>query len=191
MNTSHTVSTEASDLLRLSKSALADNPVYVLLTDTGTGFSKLSKAITGDPFNHVSLALDSDLEYVYTYALVTTTNGRRGGLKRESKAMLKGARYSLYEMSLTKDMYFKLVSRLNHLEDNVSQTGYNHWGLVNTLLGKEIFASTAEVMICSQFLASVMADAGVEFFKGRAHSTIKPYDFVRSKLLKHVRRGTF
>jgi hypothetical protein len=162
-----------------------------LLTDTGTGFSKVSKAITGDPYNHVSLALDSDLEYVYTYALVTTANGRKGGLKRESVDMLKGARYSLYEMSLTQDMYRKLIARLNHLEDNVSQTGYNHWGLINTLLGKEIFASAAEVMICSQFLASVMADVGVEFFKGRARSTLKPYDFVRSKLLRHLRRGSF
>lgn len=191
MDSLNTVALEAAELLKLSKRASSDNSIYVLLTDTGTGFSKVSKAITGDPYNHVSLALDSELEYVYTYALVTTDNGRRGGLKRESIDMLKGARYSLYEMSITKDMYRKLIARINDMEDNISQTGYNHWGLINTLLGKEIFASAAEVMICSQFLASIMADVGVEFFKGRGHSTIKPYDFVRSKLLKHVRRGKF
>lgn len=191
MTAYNTFALEAAELLALSKKASMENPVYVLLTDTGTGFSKVSKAVTGDPYNHVSLALDSDLEYVYTYALKTDTNGSKGGLKRESKEMLKGARYSLYEMSLTKDMYVRLVDRLDHLEKNVSETGYNHWGLVNTLLGKEVFKSAAEVMICSQFLASVMADVGVEFFKGRAHSTIKPYEFVKSKLLKHVRRGKF
>lgn len=187
----NTFALEAAELLALSKKASSENPVYVLLTDTGTGFSKVSKMVTGDPYNHVSLALDSDLEYVYTYSLSTTNNGSKGGLMRESKELLKGSRYSLYEMSLTKEMYVKLVDRLNNLEKNVSKTGYNHWGLVNALLGKEVFKSAAEVMICSQFIASVMADVGVVFFKGQAHSTIKPYDFVRSKLLKHVRRGKF
>lgn len=191
MTSVNTVALEAAELLSLAKQARGENPVYIVLTDTGTGFSKISKKITGDPYNHVSLALDPDMEYLYTYALTTTTNARRGGLKRETRAELKGARYSLYEMNLTKPMYQKLVRNISDLEDRVESTRYNHWGLVNTLLGKEVFASGAEVMICSQFVASVMADVDVELFKGRGHSTLKPYEFVKSKLLKHVRRGKF
>lgn len=187
----NTASLEASELLKLSKRA-GDNPtVYVLLTDTGTGFSKLSKHITGDPYNHVSLAFDKDLTYLYTYALTTKDNGSGGGLKREDLDMLKGARYSLYEMTITKAMYQKLTQRIHHLETHIKETQYNHWGLINAVVGRELIPSVGEAMICSQFLASIMADVGVEFFKGRAHSTIKPYEFARNKLLKHVRRGTF
>lgn len=192
MNELSTVALEAKALLELAKRPGNNPKLYVLLTDTGTGFSKLSKWITEDPYNHVSLALDAELDHVYTYALKTSHNGSRGGLKRETLDILKGARYSLYEMTVTPEMYQKVVQRIDELESRIEETRYNHFGLLNALTGKVLIKSEGmDAMICSHFLAAILAEVGVEFFKNRDHSTIKPYEFAKSKLLKHVRRGTF
>lgn len=163
--------------------------VYVLLTDTGTTFSKISKAITGDPYNHVSIMFDYDFDHIYTFSM---SNGlkRGGGFMKEDRKDLNGARYSLYSMDVTPDIYDKMRRRVDNYFQNISQTTYNHFGLINAILNKGIFKDEDGVMICSQFVASIIEESGVKLFKDRLLSTIRPYEFVKSKLLKYVERGT-
>lgn len=165
--------------------------VFILLTDTNTRFAKVSKLITKDPYNHVSIAFDADLENIYTYAL-RNVNGLKGGLKKETLDVLKGSRYSLYEMPVTEEVYDKVVNKVLEMEKDIVGTGYNHLSLINAVFRKEIFNSEiGSRMICSQFIVEVLKEVGVELFADKASSTIRPYDFVRSKLLRFVRRGKF
>lgn len=184
------VSTEAQDLIRLANSDTDSPKLYILLTDTGTTFSKVSKFFTKHPYNHVSLVFDANLEHIYTYSLTTPENGLRGGLKRETKELLKGARYSLYEMKVTRSIYRKVVERVNDLESRIEETSYNHRGIINALFNMEVFKNSGvDIAICTQFITSTLALAGVELFKGS--DKLKPYELVKSKLLHHVKRGTF
>ncbi|MED4476449.1 hypothetical protein [Oceanobacillus caeni] len=44
---------------------MTERKVYILLTDTGTFFTKLIKLYTKKPYNHASISFDSELSEVY------------------------------------------------------------------------------------------------------------------------------
>ena len=165
-------------------------PIYIVLTDTKTRFSKISKWITKDPYNHVSLSLTESLDELYTYTLVTKDNGIRGGIMVERKEDLIGANYSLYNMYVNEDTWLKLKETLDEMSSNPPGTKYNHLSLINAILGKPVFKNDAiNAYICSQFVVEVLRRVGISIFDGRDSSTVKPYDLIKFKSLKHVRRG--
>lgn len=165
--------------------------IYILLTDTQTRFSRISKALTHQPYNHASIAFDESLEALYTYALVNR-NGWKGGLKKESSDSLKGARFSLYQLPVTQDIWDQVKGKVETMEENVVGTSYNHLALLNFVFDRELFKNNnTSKLFCSQFIVNVLSEAGVGLFHNRDSASIKPYDFVRSKLLRFVRRGTF
>lgn len=46
---------------------MTEKKVYLLLTDTGTFFTKLIKLYTKKPYNHASISFDSELSEVYSF----------------------------------------------------------------------------------------------------------------------------
>lgn len=183
-------SEEGIELVNAAKNRDAKS-IYVLLTDTKTQFSKVSRLITGDPYNHVSLMLtDSFDDPIYTYSLNNGISSVKGGFMVEDRANLFGSFYSLYELKVTDAAFGQIKERVEFLAANPDQTRYNHLGLFNAIFRKNIFSSTdGQISICSEFIVEVLRFGGIELLKGRIGSTIRPYDLVRSKLLKFVRRG--
>lgn len=181
---------EAKVLEELRETSLDRKDMYILLTDTKTFFSRVSKMVTKDPYNHVSVMFDPNFEEIYTYALKTAKNGFKGGIKREYVEDLDGANYSLYKVSVTKDMYELVKKHVIELESRHDDTSYNHLALINTIFKRDVFNSAEdEAMICSQFVYEVLKLGGIQLFKGRSATSLRPYEFVRSKLLQFVKRG--
>jgi hypothetical protein len=189
-NLSLVYSAEGIELVDAAKRRDAPS-IYILLTDTKTQFSKVSKLITGDPYNHVSLMLtDSFDDPIYTYALNNGISSLKGGFMVEDRSNLYGSFYSLYELKVTDAAYRQIKERVEYLAANPNQTRYNHLGLFNAIFRKNIFSSEdGKISICSEFVVEVLRFGGIELLKGKLGSTIRPYDLVRSKLLKFVRRG--
>lgn len=183
-------SQEGIELLDAAKDRNAPS-IYILLTDTKTQFSKVSRLITGDPYNHVSLMLTDNFDDpIYTYALNNGISSVKGGFMVEDKSDLYGSLYSLYELKVTEKAYQQIKERVEFLANNPNQTRYNHLGLFNAIFRKNIFSSNdGQILICSEFVVEVLRFGGVELLRDRLASTIRPYDLVRSKLLKFVRRG--
>jgi hypothetical protein len=167
------------------------NPVFVLLTDTKTHFSKISRVITGDPYNHVSIAFDKELSKIYTYALKTDLNGSKGGFKEETLDIFpEGARYTMYVIYVNDKTLKKLKDTVKYYKNNASDTSYFHGALINSILNKEIFTTDDEnKMICSQFIYMIFEKAGIKLLNNRIASTIQPYQLIKSKLLTFYKRG--
>jgi len=164
--------------------------LFILLSYTGTSISKLIKYVTKQPYTHASIAFDEALTEMWSYNIFTRKNGINGGLIKEDLKDFKGAKYSLYELSCTPEIYNKVRSRVQEIAADVEGTGYNVLGLINTIYQKVLFKSENEIrMFCSQFVVTVLRAAGIEIFKNKDTSFIRPGDFVRSKLLRFVRRG--
>lgn len=165
--------------------------VYVLLTDTKTQFSRISRFITTDPYNHVSLMLEESFDSpIYTFALNNYRNGYRGGFMIEDRKDLKGSLFSLYKLNVTTEIYQKIKERVEGYANNPESTSYNHLGLFNAIFRKNIFSNKdAQAGICSEFVVEVLKFSGVNLFKSIVSSTVRPYDLIKSKLLKFVRRG--
>lgn len=165
--------------------------IYILLTDTKTQFSKISKLITGDPYNHVSLMLTDDFtDPIYTYAISNGFNAVKGGFMIEDIDNLYGSLYSLYKLNVTEAAFKLIEQKVVGLAENPGNTRYNHLGVFNAIFRKNIFNNPdGQTQICSEFVVEVLDFAGINLFQGKASSTIRPYDLIRSKLLKFVRRG--
>lgn len=180
---------EGEDILMAAGSS-GEWPVYILLTNTNSLFQRIARRITKDPYNHVSLALDADLNTIYSYSLFSKENGIFGGLVKETRERLLGSKYSMYTINLTENQYTLVYDKLRKLEDGSSNTSYNRLGLFNAIFNKDIFKDeNDDQMICSQFVDVVLRAAGIELLNDKLGSRVKPYDFVKSRLLRFVRRG--
>ena len=165
--------------------------LFILLTFTNSAVSKIIKYVTKHPYTHVSLGFDEKLEDMWSYNIFTQSNGMKGGLIQEKLEDFKGSKYSLYELSCTKEIYEKVKLKVMEMSKDVPATGYNVLGLINNIYQKMLFKPESEIrLFCSQFVVVVLRAAGIEIFKNKNDSFIKPYDFVRSKLLRFVRKGT-
>lgn len=171
--------------------AVATKSIYVLLTDTKTLVSKVSRMVTGDPYNHVSLMLTDDFDDgIYTFSLSNGLNGIKGGFMVESRSALKGSRYSMYRLPVTSESYDRIKGKVTDYVKGVDKTSYNHLGLFNAIFNKNIFKTEdGQSSICSEFVVEVLKFSGVELFSKRLASTVRPYDIIKSKLMKFHKRG--
>lgn len=189
----YTYSPEGIALLDASEETeVATKCIYVLLTDTKTLVSKVSRVITGDPYNHVSLMLTDNFDDgIYTFSLGNGVNGIKGGFMVEDRANLKGSRYSMYKMAVTTEVYDKIKTRISDYVKGIERTSYNHLGLFNAIFKKNIFKTEdGQSSICSEFVVEVLKFSGVDLFTKRFSSSVRPYELIKSKLLKFHKRGT-
>jgi hypothetical protein len=189
---SYTYSPEGIDLLDAAGAEVPTKDIYILLTDTKTLVSKVSRMVTGDPYNHVSLMLTDNFDDgIYTFSLGNGINGIKGGFMVEDRANLKGSRYSMYRLGVTQGVYDKIKARVTDYVNGVEKTSYNHLGLFNAIFKKNIFKSEDDqTSICSEFVVEVLKFSGVELFTKRFSSSVRPYEMIKSKLLKFHKRGT-
>lgn len=166
------------------------NKVYIVLTDTGTGFSKLSKFLTRHPYNHVSISFTETFEEVYTFAL-TNSNGKKGGFKLEDRSILKGSRFTLYSIKLDAKSFAVISAQIEEYRNSIAETSYNHLALFNSILEKDLFdTSDPSKMICSQFVIDLFKSVGIDLLPRSTTTAVKPYEIIRSKFLKFEKRGT-
>ena len=183
--------TEEGIALEAARKSKDSKTAYIVLTDTKTRFSKISRWVTGDPYNHVSISFESDYEPMYTYALVNK-GGLKGGFKKETTKILKGAHYLVYSIELTQKQFTQVRARVVELEANLGDTRYNHLGLFNAVFRKNIFQSRHKAgQVCSEFVATLLENVGIEILDGRDASIIRPYEFIQTKLLDFVEEGRF
>jgi hypothetical protein len=186
-----TYSPEGLEMMEEASAEVPSKTIYILLTDTKTLVSKVSRMVTGDPYNHVSLMLSDDFDDgIYTFSLGNGVNGIKGGFMVEDRANLKGSHYSMYKMGVTSDAYDKIKTRITDYVKGIEKTSYNHLGLFNAIFKKNIFKTEdGQTSICSEFVVEVLKFSGVELFAKRFASSVRPYELIKSKLLKFHRRG--
>lgn len=57
--------------------------IYIILTHTGTMLSNIIKKYTKDEFSHVSIALDKELNRMYSFGRLNPYNAFYGGFVHE------------------------------------------------------------------------------------------------------------
>jgi hypothetical protein len=147
-----------------------ENAVYIVLSDTGSPASKLISMFTKKRYNHVSLALDAGLE-----TLVSYNNGRRGGMpglnpeRIEDFNLKPDASIAVYRLAARPEQKQAIIGRIEQI--NREGSAYNLLGLVT----KQSFQPN--IMFCSQFVYTMLEEAGLDYFKMQ-DSRVQPEDFV-------------
>lgn len=135
---------------------MKDKKIYLLLTDTGTILTRLIKAYTKTPYNHVSIGFDPDLLEVYSFGRKTVHNPFIGGFIKEDihSVLFQQADCALYSLSVTDHQIEKMHRYIQVMEAQQASYRYNFIGLFGVMLKKPIKREKA--FFCSEFVATVL-----------------------------------
>lgn len=165
--------------------------VYIVLSYTGTWFSKFLKLFLKNKYVHVSISLDKSFKKVYSFGRKNPkTMFPCGFIKEDFKNVTKVFKNSIcqvYELELDTEKYFRLEQEINKYIQNKNNYYYNILGLVP--LNFNIKFPRRRHLVCSQFVGKVIQDAGICDLE-KDFSLVKPRDIIKMNNMKKVYEGS-
>lgn len=157
--------------------------VYVLIINSGSGFSKVLKRFSGDPYNHASISFDKSLSKMYSF------NANVNGMVAEDlkRDYIPEANFSLYRTRVTRKQYDEMKAIAEEMLSDKEKYKYNFKGLAGVLLNKPMGGENE--FYCSEYVAYLFQKVKAPFFN-KDVSLIKPYDFAKNKFFNFCYRGT-
>ncbi|WP_141502601.1 hypothetical protein [Paenibacillus luteus] len=165
-----------------------DMEIYVLLTNTGTLFSKTIRWYTKNMLNHASIAFDSDLNEVYSFGRKNPSNPFFAGFVKEDVRgeFFEHSTCALYRCTISHCAYINIRNQIHYMEKNRDQYKYNLLGMLGIMLNIEMKRDYA--YFCSQFVASVFEESGVNLVN-KPSLFVTPADLENTTLLELVYNG--
>ncbi|WP_428910446.1 hypothetical protein [Niallia sp. Krafla_26] len=162
--------------------------VYILLTDTGTLFTRLIKLYTKKPYNHASISFDSMLTEVYSFGRKVEWNPFIGGFVKEDirKGLFKQADCAIYSLKVNEEQLQKMNDYIEELKTQREEYRYNLFGLLGFLFNKPIQRSKA--FFCSQFVATLLKECNVLDIE-KSPALIAPNDLQKMPKCQFVYEG--
>ncbi|MCA0756648.1 hypothetical protein KP806_16450 [Paenibacillus sp. N4] len=165
-----------------------DVDIYVLLTNTGTLFSKTIQLYTKNRLNHASIAFDRELTEVYSFGRKNPSNPFFAGFVRENVRgpFFEDSICSLYKCTISHSAYICIRNQIRYMEQNQDQYKYNLLGMLGIMLNIEMKRDYA--FFCSQFVASVFEQGGVPLVD-KSSLFVTPGDLEQTTMLEQIYEG--
>lgn len=165
--------------------------LYVLLTYSGSLLSRCIKLYTKEPYTHVSIALDINLNELYSFGRIHPYNPLFGGFVRENivngtYARFENTRFALYSLKVNDIQYRKLKKEIYKFKLNQEKYGYNLVGLFGVVLNVPV--ERKYNYFCSQFVATILKNSGINIID-KPTALITPRDFRKCEKLELVYEG--
>ncbi|WP_197089634.1 hypothetical protein [Bacillus sp. SA1-12] len=162
--------------------------VYIFLTDTGTLFTRVIKLYTKNSLNHASIALDKELEEMYSFGRKNPKNPFIGGFVKENihSDLFKGAKCAVYSCSVTESEYNQLKINIQIIKQNEHCYKYNIIGLFGIVFNKVIERKNA--FFCSQFVVTILKMSRVSLVD-KPLSLVTPQDLMQADRLQLEYKG--
>ena len=165
--------------------------IYIILTHTGTVLSTIIKFYTKDEFSHVSIALDADLEEMYSFGRLKPYNPFIGSFVHEyiNKGTFKRFRNTkakVYSLYVTDEQYEKAKKVIEYFNSNKEKYRFNLLGLACVSIHKKIVKKNT--FYCAEFVRHVLKVSGIIETK-ELPEIIKPEDFKNLKGLEEEYSG--
>lgn len=164
--------------------------VYIVLTQTGTILSLAVKLYTGKQYNHASIALDEDLEELYSFGRVNPYNAFVGGFVKEgiNKGTFKrfsNTKAKIYSMEVTDEQYEAIKENIYDIRDRKDCYHFNFLGIIFAGVNKNYERKNR--FYCSQFVKHVLDEGNVN--TNKLPKVVKPQDFERLNNLSCIYEG--
>lgn len=165
--------------------------IYILLTDTGTWFSRMIKLYTKAPYNHASISLDEKLEEFYSFGRKVYYNPLSAGFVKEGVDhgvffYKKNTKCMIFKMTVSEMQYDQLTENIAEVNVLKDQYRYNLLGVMAIAVNKRIIRKNA--FTCSQFVASMLVASGIHQFE-KYIELITPEDITKISQLELVYEG--
>ena len=138
--------------------------IYIILTHTGTILSTIIKYYTKDEFSHISIALDADLEEMYSFGRLNPYNPFWGSFIHEhinkgTFKRFKKTRTEVYSMFVTDEQYDKAKKTITYFEKNKQKYKFNVLGLACVSINKKIIKKNT--FFCAEFVKHILKVSGI------------------------------
>jgi hypothetical protein len=165
--------------------------VYVLLTDTGTLFTKIIKWFTNAPYNHVSIVFDEKLDEIYSFGRKYPRNPLIAGFIREdvyfgTYRYFYNTRCLLSKIDVSSKEYIRIRNVIQSFNNNKDIYSYNLLGLVGVAVRRPI--NQRNKYFCSQFVAEVFEKSGLNL-GDLPSALVTPNDFLMHPRFELVYEG--
>lgn len=178
-------------MIHATKQESSTNDVYILLTDTGTRFTKLIKTFTSAPYNHASIALDVELNELVSFGRKRPTEPWSAGFIEENVyegtfRHFPNTRCALLRLQMNQWQRAAIVQSIQSFREKKDIYRYNLIGLFGVLLNIEL--APKHSYFCSQFVAEVLSSSGANLWS-RPSALVTPNDFLKHAAFEVVYEG--
>lgn len=167
-----------------------DKEIYILLSNTGTLFSRTIKLYTKAPYNHTSIGFDMELKELYSFGRKKPNNPLFAGFVRENMRhdFFRNATCCIYKLTISDNEYLSIRHLLEEFKIEKEKYRYNLIGLLGVMLNYPIKRDYH--YFCSQFVATLLQESGTCYFD-KDLGLVKPSDFHYLKNATLIYEGTF
>lgn len=138
--------------------------IYVVFSSTPNRIGRMIRRVTKEEYNHASIALDSDLTRMYSFARRYYRTPLYGGFVRESRSRYhqegQASIIRICKIPVTEEQYKNLEQLLGEMEENHMQYLYNHLSALFAVFHKRIRAKDAYT--CIEFCIRILHSVGVD-----------------------------
>ncbi|WP_138204833.1 hypothetical protein [Haloimpatiens lingqiaonensis] len=165
--------------------------VVILLTNTGTFLSKVIKQYTNEPYTHVSIGFDIELNEIYSFGRIFPHNPLIGGFIVEDRykglySIFTNVNCAVYTLEVDRLQYEKMKEIINKFHNDKHKYKYNFLGLF--AVACNIPFKRENAYFCSQFAATVLEGSNIKIFNKKCE-LVTPSDFRTCKHLKLIYSG--
>lgn len=154
--------------------------LYIVLTRSNTGMSKLIRSIKKDEYTHAAISFDKELKDMYSFGRRKTYNPFVGGFRKEDLNegvyrlcdTLPGA---IIEVEVSKQQYQSANERIGHFINNSDLYKYNYKGLFHCLLNKTAYRE--DRFLCSEFVYHILYEIGIADL-GKPRNLVRPQNLL-------------
>ena len=151
--------------------------IYIVLSFTGTLFATFIRIVTGKKYSHSSIALDRDLDEMYSFGRLNPYNPFIGGFVHEgiyrgTFNRFKRTTAKILEIDVTEEDYNKLIDEINSFKETKSKWRYNYLGIVIYPFKKAIHFKNR--FYCSEFVKHML---DLTTLDTKLPEVVKPHDF--------------
>lgn len=163
--------------------------MYILLTDTGSFFTKLIKLYTKQPYNHASISFDRQLTEVYSFGRKKMANPFQAGFVKEDmkQGLFQQSACAIYSIDVTEEQWNEMKQLVEKMKVQKDTYRYNFLGLFGYIMKKPIKRKKA--LFCSEFVANVLKKGSLIDFD-LSPSLIAPSDFQKILEWNQLYEGT-
>ncbi len=139
--------------------------IYLVLTHTGTNLSKIIKNFTKDEFTHISIALDNNLEEMYSFGRLNPYNAFKGGFVQEhidsgTFKRFKNTVAKIYYLDVTDKQYEDIKNNIKEIEKERKKYKFNIIGLF--AVGFNVKIKKEKYFYCAEFVKYILEKSKVE-----------------------------
>lgn len=146
--------------------------LYIVFSSTPYKIAKAIRCITGEEYNHVSIALDPHMHQMYSFARRYYRTPLYGGFIKESPARYhlngRAAKICVCKIPVTEDQYQSIANLLYQMHLEQENYLYNHLSVLGAPFRRPIAAKNAYT--CVEFCVSILQRLGHSLDSGTYYS---------------------